>query len=110
MSVADQYLLRIGVSAPLARQRAVSGSLSARLEGVPVRDVFGSSEGFRRPGYALSIEPGLVFSRGKSAVSVSVPFAWRRNRQQSVPDKADNTIGDAAFADYVVLTGYSYTF
>ena len=110
MSVADQYLLRVGVSAPLARQRAVTGNLSARLEGVPVRDAFGSSEGFRRPGYALSIEPGLVVSRGKSAVSIAIPFAWIRNRQQSVPDKADNTIGDAAFADYVVLTGYSYTF
>lgn len=110
MSVADQYLLRVGISAPLARQRAVSGSLSARMEGVPVRDAFGSSEGFRRPGYALSIEPGLVFSRGKGAVSISVPFAWKRNRQQSVPDKIDDSIGDAAFADYVVLTGYSYTF
>jgi hypothetical protein len=75
-----------------------------------VRDVFGSSEGFRRPGYALSIEPGLVVSRGKSAVSVSTPFAWKRNRQQSVPDMADDTIGDAGFADYVVLTGYSYSF
>lgn len=110
MSVADQYLLRVGVSAPLSSQRAVTGSLSARLEGVPPRDVFGSSEGFRRPGYALSIEPGLVVSRGKSAVSISIPFAWKRNRQQSVPDMADDTIGDAAFADYVVLTGYSYTF
>ena len=55
-------------------------------------------------------EPGLVFSRGKGAVSISVPIAWKRNRQQSVPDKIDDSIGDAAFADYVVLTGYSYTF
>ena len=51
-----------------------------------------------------------MVSRGKSAVSISIPFAWKRNRQQSVPDMADDTISDAAFADYVVLTGYSYSF
>jgi hypothetical protein len=110
MSVADQYLVRVGASAPLSRQGGLAGSLSARIEGVPPHDVFGSSNGFRRPGYALSIEPGVVISRGKSTVSFSIPIAWKRNRQPSVPDNIDDTIGDAAFADYVVLTGYTYTF
>lgn len=116
MSVADQYLGRLGIAVPVWSKRKLSGTLAARIEGVPVRDLFGPSTGFRRPGYAVSIEPGLVFSYGFNTVSVSVPFDIQRNRQKSVPDEIDHPItprpgnGDAAFADYLLLIGYSRTF
>jgi hypothetical protein len=34
----------------------------------------------------------------------------QRNRKRSVPDFQDNTAGDAAFADYVIIVGYSRRF
>ena len=77
------------------------------MEGVPVEDLIGDSDGFRRPGYALSVEPGLSYTKGPHAFSLSAPVAVQRNRQRSVPDRAvPGRIGDAAFADYIVMLGY----
>jgi hypothetical protein len=75
-----------------------------------VRDLIGPSEGFRRPGYAVSVEPSLMYVHGKSAISLGVPFAVYRNRLVSVADEANGTHGDAAFADYLILVGFSRRF
>lgn len=106
MSIADQYVFRTGVVASPRSWNGVSVGLGGRFEGVPVRDLFGSSEGFRRPGYAVSVEPSVAWTRGSHSLSLAVPIAVQRNRQQSVPDMATGRHGDAAFADYVVLAGY----
>ncbi len=104
MSVADQYLARIGGTwFPTSK---VGLSLGARWEGVPVHDLIGDSDGFRRPGYAFSIEPGISYTTGPHTFSLSVPIAAHRNRKVSVPDMEDNDHGDAAFADYVIIFGY----
>lgn len=110
MSVADQYLLRGGVSRPIPKLRGFVGTFGARWEGVPARDAIGRSDGFRRPGYAVSLDPGLMYSRGSSVYSVSVPFAIHRDRTRSVPDLRNNSHGDAAFADYAIILGFSRTF
>lgn len=108
MSIADQYAARLGF------QRALSGGwsigLGARLEGIPVHDLVGSSDGFRRPGYILSAEPSMSWTRGKHSLSLSVPVAIERNRQASVPDIRNGHHGDASFPDFIVLTGYSRRF
>lgn len=107
LSIADQYLFRAGLMAAPASWNGFGVGLGGRIEGVPVHDLFGSSEGFRRPGYAVSVEPSLTWSRGVHSVSLSVPVAVQRNRQRSVPDMQEaGRHGDAAFADYVVLLGY----
>ena len=110
MSVADQYVARAGTLWTPAGG-PVSVGLGARLEGVPVRDLIGGDDGFRRPGYAFSVEPSVVYSRGKSVFSLSVPVALIRNRQRSVPDmQEEGRHGDAAFADWVLLFGWTYRF
>lgn len=110
MSIADQCVLRTGlVVGPESWNRFALG-LGGRIEGVPVHDLFGSSEGFRRPGYAVSVEPSMSWSRGPHTVSLAVPIAVQRNRQRSVPDLARGSHGDAAFADWVLLTSYSRRF
>jgi hypothetical protein len=81
-----------------------------RDEGVKVRDIIGGSLGFRRPGYALSVEPGAQYQRGKTTWSLNIPVAVQRNRKRSVPDLIRSTAGDAAFADYLILLGYSRSF
>ncbi|HET7747046.1 MAG TPA: hypothetical protein VFM29_07070 [Vicinamibacteria bacterium] len=107
MSVADQYLVRAGMARSFG---SWTGSLGGRLEGVPSEDLLGGSNGFRRPGYAASVEPGLSYTRGQYSVSLGVPFAVYRNRTRSVSDKANGGHGDAAFADYLVLVGVSRSF
>lgn len=110
MSVADQYLYRAGAVFPFPKVRSMALSLGLRGEGIPVRDAFGKSEGFRRPGVALSLDPGFIYTRGKESWSFNVPVAVYRNRKRSVPDITDGRHGDAAFADYVILVGYSRRF
>lgn len=110
MSIADQYSLRAGAAVAVPGMSSLSFSAGVRFEGVPVRDLIGPSEGFRRPGYAVAIEPAISYVRGKSTISLGVPFAVYRNRLVSVADEANGTHGDAAFADYLILVGYSRRF
>lgn len=107
MSVADQYLARAGFSYSNASWKGFGASLGGRVEGVPVEDLVGGSDGFRRPGYAVSVEPGVSYSRGAHTFSLQVPIAEYRNRTRSVPDRlVPGRHGDAAFADYLILIGY----
>lgn len=107
MSVADQYVGRVGASYAGKTWKGFGGSLGLRLEGVPVEDLIGDSNGFRRPGYAISAEPGVSYSRGPYTFSLAVPIALYRNRTRSVADRlVPGRHGDAAFADYVILFGW----
>jgi hypothetical protein len=110
MSVSDQYLARIGFSHPVPHTRRYAFTMGWRIEGVPVRDLIGKSNGFRRPGYAMSVEPGLQYFRRRDTWSLSVPVAVRRNRKRSVSDILVGGAGDAAFADYLITLGYSHRF
>jgi hypothetical protein len=110
MSVPDQYLYRFGGMTPAPKFRSVTLSMGIRGEGIPVRDAFGKSNGFRRPGVALSLDPGLIYTRGQDQWSFNTPVAVYRNRKKSVTDIMDGTWGDAAFADYVILVGYTHQF
>ncbi len=110
-SIPDSYLLRAGVSYAIWPSKGLSMSLGARMEGVPVEDLIGGSLGFRRPGYAISIEPGVSWMYKKFAFNVSVPVAVERNRQRSYIEIIENRPGgDAAFADYIITSSISYRF
>lgn len=110
MSVADQYMARVGFNVGFG---AWSASAGGRIEGIPVEDLVGGSLGFRRPGYVISAEPGLNYIHKKTVVFLTVPIALDRNRTRSVTDKeASETSGtyrhgDAAFADYSINVGVS---
>lgn len=114
MAVPDQFSIRAGAS--YAVSNTISTSLGARYEGVPVKDLIGGNEGFRRPGNVLSIDPGIAFMKDNFTVNLNVPFAVRRERPQSVTDKQTEELtgnprnGDAAFADYLINVGVSYRF
>jgi len=107
MSIADQYLATIGVSTSLPGDTGLGIWLGGRLEGVAADDLLGSSRGFRRPGYAVSVEPGLSYGRGAHAIALAVPIAIYRNRVRSYSDRLDGRHGDAAFADYLVQVNYT---
>ena len=112
MSVPDQYMARVGANYAVSSK--FIASLGGRVEGIPVYDVIGKSGAFRRPGYIVSIEPGLNYQANKVNLYVTVPTALYRNRTQSVTDKIRTTKtgvfqqGDAAFADYAINFGISF--
>lgn len=110
MSVADQYVARLGVAYPLLPERGLAVSFAGRWEGVPARDLIGGSDGFRRPGYSVSLEPGFSLSSGTHSFGFSIPFAVSRNRTRSVSDIIVGGHGDAAFADFQIITNYVYRF
>jgi hypothetical protein len=110
LSVPDQYLFRGGIAYAVPKLSGIALSIAGRDEGVPARDLIGREDGFRRPGYGVSIEPGLEFARGRNLWSFSYAIAVRRDRTASVQDVAAGTHGDAAFADGVLMLGYSRTF
>ena len=113
MSVPDQYMLRLGVSVGVSNFN-FSGGL--RMECVPAEDLIGGSNGFRRPGYVLSVEPVVAFKVNRTQLYLSIPYAVQRNRTQSVPDKIRTqktgvySKGDAAFADYTINFGMAFSF
>lgn len=113
-SAPDQFGVRIGAFYTLMDHFSVYAG--GRAEGIPSTDLIGGSEGFRRPGYAVSVEPGLSYFNSDFSVVLSVPIAVYRNRTQSYIDKIRTeqrgveTIGDAAFADYLISLGVSYRF
>ncbi len=107
MSVPDQFAVRTGVFHSFEKVHGLGASIGGRIEGIPVHDAIGGSEGFRRPGYIISVEPGLSYMLGNVTGTLNVPIALFRNRTQSVTDiensTPDNVVhGDAAFADYLI--------
>lgn len=108
MSIADTYLARAGVSYVVTSKYDLTFSLSARMEGVRVHDLVGGSDGFRRPGYDVSIEPGVSMMMDSWLFNLYVPVSVERNRQRSVADRQQSeatgrySSGDAAFSDYSV--------
>jgi len=111
-SVPDQYMGRVGLAYSIWPKQGLSLSLGARIDGVPVRDLMGGSQGFRVPGYVIYIEPGLSISKGKNFFSLTVPVAVERHASKSLADRrTGNPLGGyAAFADFLITASYSRLF
>jgi len=109
-AVMDQYLLEGGVAHPISKVRGLTVTFGPRLEGVPARNLFptGKDLGFRRPGFAVSAEPGIQYTRHGNVLSLTVARAIYRDRTHSVPDDLTGGHGDAAFANWVWLASYSF--
>ena len=111
LSATDQYLWRAGLSQNVPKVRGLAFSAGLRGEGVPVRDLLGSSDGFRRPGMIVSFDPGVMYNFRRETLSVNGPWAIYRNRPPSVPEIEYNiTNGDAFFADYTIIANLSHHF
>jgi hypothetical protein len=112
-SVPDQFAGRLGLNYSLLPKQGIAVSLGGRVEGLPAIDLIGKSEGSRRPGYIVSVEPGVFWLTGHHTFALNVPVAVHRNRIKSWPDRQDPLglrHGDAAFADYLLSATYSYRF
>lgn len=111
----DQFGIRIGSFYAIG-MHGFSAYLGGRMEGVPAYDLIGGSAGYRRPGYAVSVEPGMSYTKNNFSFNLNVPVAILRNRTQSYEDKqrsietGEHRQGDAAFADYLVNVSVLFRF
>jgi hypothetical protein len=107
-SVPDSYTARLGLN--FSAKKFVF-SAGARIEGQPTYDLIGKSNGSRRAGYTLSIEPGINYKLGNTVLYAFVPLTAKRKTQQTVPDKRRSNIegkrivSSGGFADYMVFVG-----
>ncbi len=110
-TVPDAYTMRTGANFTFKK---FVFWLGARKEGVPVHDLIGASNGTRRPGTAISIEPGLNYKFKKSIIYMFVPIPFYREALQSVPNKIQTQLtgvyagSPAAFANYLIFVGVLY--
>ena len=110
LSVPDVYSARSGLSFPLLRKLAISGSFGPRIDGIPLRDAVGGSSGFRRPGYSLYLDPGIVVTARRSTWSVNVPVRVHQDFQRSLADIERGSAGGGDLAKYLILIGYTIRF
>jgi hypothetical protein len=111
-SVPDQYLGRAGLSYSIWPARGLAVTLGARIDGVPVTDAVGNSDGFRRAGYALYVDPGINWAFEKNTLSINFPVAVQRNLQAS--PYLDNGVQKfstrGSFADFIIVAAFSRRF
>jgi hypothetical protein len=110
ISVPDQYQARAGLSYALWPSQGLGVSLGGRIDGQPAHDLIGGSDGFRRPGYAIYVEPGLNLAWRKNNFSLYVPVGVAYDRQRSDLDRDNDSHGPGAFADYLIVFSVSRTF
>jgi len=108
-SVADVYTGRLGVSYGLPEQR-LSVSLGARIDGIPYHDLIGKSDGFRRPGYVVFVDPGVSIERGRSTFTFSTPVRVAQRLAQRQMVKPGGSIGAGDLAKVLVFVGYARRF
>jgi hypothetical protein len=112
ISIPDSYAARMGAEyrTPIP---GTTISLGARMEGTPVHDLVGRSDGFRRPGYLVFMEPGVSVKLRDSSLSIKIPVNVYSNRLRSVADErwSDATgryiWGDAIYPGISIITKIS---
>jgi hypothetical protein len=109
-SVPDVYSIRPGLAYALRPAQGLSLSLGSRIDGIPVRDIIGGSDGFRRPGYSLYLDPGVAISRQGRTFTLNVPVRLHQNFKRSLVDVQNGRPGGGDLARYLILVGYSLRF
>jgi hypothetical protein len=107
-SVPDSYSARAGANFTVQKFLFWMG---ARMEGQPTYDLVGESNGTRRAGYTISVEPGINYQIKRTTLYLFVPLTAQRKTQQTVPDIKKSTItgthvlAPGGFGDYMIFLG-----
>lgn len=109
-SVPDQYMARLGVSWTVWPAQGLALTLGPRLDGMPAHDAIGGSNGFRRPGYAVYVEPGLNLTQGNLNFGINCPVTVYRFRSQSVPEHEAHIHGAGGMADFLIMANATWHF
>jgi hypothetical protein len=107
-SVPDTYTARIGANVEVNKFTLWGG---LRIEGTPVHDVIGESNGQRIAGKVISVDPGLNYKINNIIIYAFVPFPVFRETKQTVPDQrlteytGKYVPSPGGFANYQVFLG-----
>lgn len=106
ISVPDVYTGRLGLVYGILPERGLSVSLGGRVDGIPYHDLIGASDGFRRPGYIVFVEPGVTLTRGSNTVSVNTPI----RSMVRLAETTGSTVGSGDLAGMVFFVTYARRF
>jgi hypothetical protein len=110
-SVSDVYTGRLGVSYAILPEQGLTVGLGGRIDGIPYHDLIGKSDGFRRPGYAVFIDPGVALARGRSTFMFSAPIrVAQRLATYQMAMNSGGTIGAGDLAAVLIFVGYARRF
>jgi hypothetical protein len=107
-SVPDAYTARAGASFAV---KEVTFWAGARIEGQPSEDLIGESNGTRRAGQIISVEPGVNYKFRNTVIYLYVPVPVYKKTQQTVADKQRSEItgiyfvSPGGFANYLIFLG-----
>jgi len=109
-AVPDVYSARLGGAFALMPDAGIAMSLGARIDGIPVHDLLGGGdeETIKRTAYVIFADPGISYSRGRSLVTLSVPYRLAVNRQKSVFESRTKALNAGGFAKYLMFASYTH--
>ena len=109
-SVPDVYSARLGAAFAVLPDHGLTVNLGARIDGIPVHDLIGGGDDdtIKRTAYVIFADPGLSYSRGRSMVTVSVPYRLAVNRQKSILEQRTSALNAGGFAKHLVFASYTY--
>ena len=102
-SIPDQFNLQTGFTYAIG-QFGISAGL--RLDGMPLNDLIGKSDGFRRPGEILYFDNALMWSNITNTIRFSFPYALHRNLRTSNLDQSLGIKTLGGLADFLVTASY----
>lgn len=111
--VPDTYSGRLGVAYLVVLPRFSNIVLTAGgiINGITVRDIIGGGDLYwRRPGYEVYVEPGLSWTFGRNAVSISVPVRVYQNKLNSLYDLSTRVPVGADFAPFLFSATIAHRF
>jgi hypothetical protein len=110
LSAPDVYSVRVGTGYAIRPEQGLSVNFGTRIDGIPIRDLVGDSNGFRRPGYSLYLDPGVSLRRGRNTFTVNVPVRVYQDFQRSLIDIQQGRPGGGDLAKVLIFAGYSVRF
>ena len=110
LSVPDIYSIRVGGASDIKGVPGLAANLGMRIDGIPVSDLVGGSDGFRRPGYSLYLDPGVSYVRGGNTFTLNIPVMVHQDFMRSQIDVQLNRPGGGDLAKYLIIAQYSVRF
>ncbi len=107
-SSTDQYFAEFGASFRTPWRR-VSPTISYRFSGVPVEDLFGPSDGFRRPANLQYIAPGVDFHLRGQVLSLAVPMVTYINVKPHIVNGVNQNT-DSTVPGFMFTLSYAFRF
>lgn len=110
VSIPDVFNASVGLSFDVSRRHGLAAGLSGRIDGIPIRDLVGRSDGFRRPVVLGYVEPSLTLTRSRTSVTLSAPVRVYEDFRPSLIDRQLGSAGGGDLARYLLFAGYQVRF